>query len=104
MGSPLLYKQAGRHRDASKPASDPANLSPHQELTMLTLIIFGATGDLTARKLVPSLYRLRRKGRLPTNVQVLGVARTPLDDDAFRERMKAAVQEHAASDWAEGDW
>ena len=52
----------------------------------LTLVIFGATGDLTARKLAPSLYRLASKGRLPEDVKIVGAARTPLSDDAFRDR------------------
>jgi len=43
----------------------------------LTLVIVGASGDLTARKLVPSLYRLARKGRLPQGLRVAGVARSP---------------------------
>src|SRR2546426_652683 len=68
---------------------------------MLTIIIFGASGDLTARKLVPSLYSLDRKGRLPGELQVVGVARSPFSDDAFRDKMKPAVKEHAARDWAD---
>jgi len=51
------------------------------------LVIFGASGDLTARKLIPALYDLDRQGRLPRGFTVLGVSRTPLTDDAFREKM-----------------
>ena len=51
----------------------------------LTLIIFGASGDLTARKLIPSLYNLDRKKRLPAELRIVGVARSPFSDDAFRE-------------------
>jgi glucose-6-phosphate 1-dehydrogenase len=70
----------------------------------LNLVIFGASGDLTARKLVPSLYRLARKGRLPADVRVVGVARSPFSDDAYRERMAAGVREHAAADWDRAAW
>ena len=48
----------------------------------VSLVIVGATGDLTARKLVPSLYNLCRKKRLPPEVKIIGVARTPLSDDS----------------------
>ena len=70
----------------------------------LNLIIFGASGDLTARKLVPSLYRLDRKGRLPKEVRVIGVARSPFTDDTYREKLAEGVREHAAADWDESAW
>ena len=70
----------------------------------LTLVIFGATGDLTARKLAPSLVRLAGKGRLPEELKIVGAARTPLTDDAFRDRLAAAVREFAKSDWDEAKW
>jgi glucose-6-phosphate 1-dehydrogenase len=70
----------------------------------LTVVIFGASGDLTARKLVPSLYSLDRKGRLPPEVKVVGVARSPLSDDAFRAKMAAGAREFAAADWTEDGW
>jgi glucose-6-phosphate 1-dehydrogenase len=68
------------------------------------LVIFGASGDLAARKLVPSLYRLCRKKRLPVNLKIVGVARSPFSDDAFREKMAGAVKEFAADDWDDGAW
>ena len=43
----------------------------------LTVGIFGASGDLTARKLIPSLYRLAGKHRLPAELRIVGVSRTP---------------------------
>ncbi len=52
--------------------------------TPLTVVIFGASGDLTSRKLIPALFNLAQKGRLPAEVKVLGVSRTPFTDDAFR--------------------
>jgi len=52
------------------------------------LVIFGASGDLTKRKLIPALYELFRQKLLPKEFAVLGVSRTDLDDDAFREKMK----------------
>lgn len=51
------------------------------------LIIFGASGDLTARKLIPALFHLYRGKHLPKNFVVLGVSRSNLTDEAFREKV-----------------
>ncbi len=51
------------------------------------MVIFGASGDLTQHKLVPALFSLHCAGLLPRGLEILGVARTPLSDDAFRRRM-----------------
>src|SRR3954469_24244218 len=59
-----------------------------------TLLMFGATGDLARRMLLPSLYGLDSDGLLPDDLRIVGTARTALDDAAFRERAKAALQEH----------
>jgi len=52
------------------------------------LVIFGASGDLTKRKLVPALYELCRNRQLPRHCGILGVSRTKMTDDQFREKMK----------------
>ncbi len=57
------------------------------------VVIFGATGDLARRKLLPALYRLRLDRRLPAAFSVIGVSRRPMTDDQFREAMLAAVKE-----------
>lgn len=56
------------------------------------LVIFGASGDLTGRKLIPALFGLFQKDLLPESFAVLGCARSPMSDDAFRERMRAALK------------
>ena len=61
----------------------------------LAMVIFGATGDLTRRKLMPALFRLFREGLLPDGFAVVGVALDELGDGEFRERMHAAVTEFA---------
>jgi glucose-6-phosphate 1-dehydrogenase len=68
------------------------------------LTIFGASGDLTQRKLVPALYALAFRGLLPANFGVVGVARTPMSDDEFREKMKQAVKEHGRDEFREAVW
>jgi glucose-6-phosphate 1-dehydrogenase len=60
-----------------------------------TIVIFGATGDLTRRKLIPALFRLFVEGLLPESFAVLGVAMEPLSDEAYRQRMKEAIGEFA---------
>jgi glucose-6-phosphate 1-dehydrogenase len=57
------------------------------------MVIFGASGDLTRRKLVPALYNLTRERLLPGGFTVVGVARRPIGSDAFREQMKAGINE-----------
>ena len=52
------------------------------------LVIFGASGDLAKRKLIPALYELHTQALLPEKLAVLGVSRTELTDSAFREKMK----------------
>jgi len=59
-----------------------------------TLLMFGATGDLAQRMLLPSLYGLDSDGLLPDNLRIIGTARTELDDAGFRERADAALHAH----------
>ena len=56
-------------------------------------VIFGASGDLTRRKLIPSIYSLFVQQLLPEKFALLGVARTAYTDEQFRENMKSALQE-----------
>jgi glucose-6-phosphate 1-dehydrogenase len=56
-------------------------------------VIFGANGDLTRRKLMPALYRLAYDRRLSAGFAVIGISRTPLSDDQFRDKMLEAVKQ-----------
>ena len=58
------------------------------------MVIFGASGDLTKRKLIPALFYLSRERMLPAGFSVIGCARTPATDDSFRENMSRAVKEY----------
>jgi len=60
------------------------------------LVLFGASGDLVRRKLIPALYRLCVEGLLPDRFSVIGVSRRDWDDTVFRERMRSAVERFAA--------
>jgi glucose-6-phosphate 1-dehydrogenase len=68
------------------------------------LVIFGASGDLTSRKLVPALYALAFRGLLPDRFAVVGAARTKESDDEFRDRMKEAVKRHARDEFRQDVW
>lgn len=67
----------------------PQSLVPHP----CSVVLFGATGDLTKRKLIPALYNLAREGFLPPGFTVLGVARRPFSDEQFRADLLATTQE-----------
>ncbi len=56
------------------------------------IVIFGASGDLTKRKLIPALYRLAQDRRLSAGFAVIGVSRSPLSDDDFRQKLHDAVK------------
>lgn len=58
-----------------------------------TIVIFGATGDLTSRKLIPALFSLFKRQRLPEAMQIVGFARRPLSHDEFRKLMHDAMHE-----------
>jgi glucose-6-phosphate 1-dehydrogenase len=62
------------------------------------VVIFGATGDLTRRKLLPALFRLAQQRLVPSEFAILGTARHPQSDEEFRETMKAAVAEFGSED------
>lgn len=60
-----------------------------------TVVIFGASGDLTARKLIPGLYHLYAEGMMPEPFQVIGVARRPKSQAGWREELRGALWRHS---------
>ncbi len=68
------------------------------------LTIFGASGDLTQRKLLPALYSLAYRHLLPEQFAIVGVARTEMDTDAFVARMREAVEKHCRDPFREDVW
>ena len=67
-------------------------------------VLFGATGDLAARKIAPALYNLMRRGLLSERTAVLGVARRPRSAEQFRNEMLAAIGAHSAHPVDEALW
>lgn len=74
---------------------NPFRVGLRQERTPepLILIIFGASGDLTQRKLVPAIYQMKRERRLPPELTIVGVARRDWSHDYFREQMRKGIEE-----------
>ncbi len=75
----------------ANPFQDPLRFERH--VPPCAIVIFGANGDLTKRKLLPALYRLAYERRIPPGFAVVGISRTAMTDDAFREKMRESVQE-----------
>jgi glucose-6-phosphate 1-dehydrogenase len=76
------------------PATNPLAVAlERQPVHPTALVIFGATGDLARRKLLPALYNLAHEGALPESFALVGNARSELADDEFREMAIAAVRE-----------
>jgi glucose-6-phosphate 1-dehydrogenase len=67
-----------------------------------SIVILGATGDLTSRKLMPALFSLYRNRRLPESFLIVGCGRTPWTDEAFRSRMADAIR--TAGGWGTSEW
>ena len=69
----------------------------HKSAESCILVIFGATGDLTARKLIPALYNLAKEGQLPGHFACVGFARRPKTHEDFRQEMLEALNEFSRS-------
>jgi glucose-6-phosphate 1-dehydrogenase len=78
----------------SNPLSDGRRLRPLPEPG--TMVIFGASGDLAHRKLIPSLYRLFEEGRLPAGFSIVGFARREWSHDEFRGSVRESLETHLA--------
>jgi glucose-6-phosphate 1-dehydrogenase len=80
---------------------EPDRFTPQRSM----VVIFGASGDLTRRKLAPALYNLEREGLLPDGTAVVGYGRTEMTDEAFREHLRRAVTEFSrAQPLSESAW
>ena len=79
-------------------------LVSNTELAPCAITIFGATGDLTHRKLVPAIYDLACKKLLPEHCIIIGYGRRPKDEEDFRNELGAKVKEFAQATWDDGVW
>ena len=77
---------------------------PGTQTRSTSVVIFGASGDLTQRKLIPALYNNFKKRRLPGDMRIIGVARRDWTDDFFREHLHEGVKEQSSVSHDEATW
>ncbi len=85
---------------------NPLRVGMQQERTSdpAIIVIFGASGDLTQRKLIPAIYQIRRERRLPPEMTIVGVARRDWSHDYFRQHLKEGVEEFGSGVGNEELW
>src|SRR5690349_24198404 len=88
----------------SNPLRDPQDRRLPRIPEPCALVIFGVTGDLARKKLIPAVYDLANRGLLPPSFVVLGFARRDWGDDDFSTLARRAAQEHARTPWREEVW
>jgi glucose-6-phosphate 1-dehydrogenase len=69
-----------------------------------TIVIFGASGDLTGRKLIPALYALHVRKRLPPDTRIVGVARSPFSHEAWRQQLAESTALSAGAQFDRAAW
>ncbi|MGD8402477.1 MAG: glucose-6-phosphate dehydrogenase [Anaerolineales bacterium] len=69
-----------------------------------SIVIFGASGDLTQRKLIPSFFSLFCKQRMPEKFNIIGFGWTPFTDEQFRMHLRQGLDEYASYDFTEKEW
>ncbi|HET7055008.1 MAG TPA: glucose-6-phosphate dehydrogenase [Thermomicrobiales bacterium] len=100
-----LTAERARHEPASK-TYNPLRLGLQSERNpqACAMVIFGVSGDLTSRKLMPALYDLYVSVPLPPGFSIVGISRRDWSDDAFRAEMRDAVKEHATRPFTDEAW
>ena len=69
-----------------------------------TFVIFGASGDLTSRKLIPSLFQLHRKKRLPADTRIVGFSRSSFSDEEWRKHLAETTARFVGADFQQAAW
>src|SRR6185436_4621770 len=113
--APAPHRPRGRDRSVvggvgeeltimTNPLRDPQDRRLPRIPEPCALVIFGVTGDLARKKLIPAVYDLANRGLLPPGFVVLGFARRDWGDGDFETIAKAAAQKHARTPWSEDVW
>jgi len=89
---------------AVNPLRDPADRRLPKVPEPSALVVFGVTGDLARKKLIPAVYDLANRGLLPPGFVLLGFARRDWGDGDFADLAKKAAKEHARTEWHEDVW
>jgi glucose-6-phosphate 1-dehydrogenase len=88
----------------TNPLRDPRDRRLPRVPEPCALVVFGVTGDLARKKLLPAIYDLANRGLLPADFVLLGFARRDWGDGDFEELAMKAAKEHARTDWKEDVW
>src|SRR5439155_14123906 len=86
------------------PLRDPRDRRLPRVPEPCALVVFGVTGDLARKKLIPAVYDLANRGLLPTDFVLLGFARRDWGDGDFEEVARKAAQSHARTAWKDEVW
>src|SRR5581483_11880226 len=79
-------------------------LSKHRGAPPTVVVIFGASGDLTARKLIPAVYNLAYDNLLPADFFLVGYGRSPIPDEQFRKLAADAIKEFSRRELKDDEW
>jgi len=69
-----------------------------------SIIIFGASGDLARRKLIPAIFNLFQKRKTTREIRILGYGNTPFSDDQFRDHLREGMSQYGAANFNEDEW
>ena len=86
------------------PLRDPDDRRMHRIAGPSGLILFGVTGDLSRKKLMPAVYDLANRGLLPPAFSLVGFARRDWSRQDFEKVVHDAVRAHARTEWSEDVW
>jgi glucose-6-phosphate 1-dehydrogenase len=101
---PAATVHLNRDQDESEQNPLRAGLLLERVPEPCAIVVFGATGDLTSRKILPAVYNLRRAGLLPAETSVVGFSRRQLSDDEFRKMTRESLETHSRVKPEEGLW
>ena len=101
-GRHVMHRDAVHDAAAANPLRTGTRLERVPEPSIV--VVFGATGDLSHRKILPAFYNLRRARLLPSETSIVGYSRRAYTDSAFAEEMREAVTEHSRNEVEEALW
>src|SRR4029450_12534976 len=97
-------RRRGELEGWTNPLRDPRDKRLPRIAGPSSLVIFGVTGDLARKKLMPAIYDLANRGRLPAGVSLVGFARRDWEHQDFGELVHDSVKEHARTPFRESVW
>src|SRR4029450_13233774 len=113
--APVFHESGKRSEPAPEAMSRHKSMGSEEEARVIdepvgrpgdpcVMVIFGASGDLTKRKLIPALYNLAKDNLLSRQFAVVGSARSPMTNESFREKLTQEMQEFATGSVDPGLW